>query len=193
MKSLKIPYRLAMLLILASALGLTGCKKDDDLPDVPPVVNNDPEVITTLTLTFTDTLGVQPEVSATFRDPDGDGGEGPDIFDEITLAPSTAYQTTITLLNETVTPAENISDEVLEEAAEHFFCFNPGGSADITIARTDSDGTFEIGLQSLWTTGAASNGTVEVLLKHQPDGLKDGTCAPGETDIDVDFVLNIQP
>jgi hypothetical protein len=50
---------------------------------------------------------------------------------------------------------------------------------------------YEVGLQSQWTTGNAENGTTQIVLKHQPD-VKDGTCAPGETDIDVTFVTEVQ-
>jgi hypothetical protein len=192
MKSSKIFYNLAALLILAFALGVSGCKKDKDTPDLPPPVANDPEVLTTLTLTFTDSAGVEPLISTTFRDPDGDGGNGPDIFEDINLSPSTTYLMEITLLNETVTPAEDLSVEVRSEDDEHIFCFTPDGTADVGIARTDSDGTFEVGLSSKWTTGSASTGNVRVVLKHQPDGLKDGTCTPGETDIDVNFAITIQ-
>ena len=62
---------------------------------------------------------------------------------------------------------------------------------DITIQRTDSDGNFEVGLQSLWETGTTGNGTVMIRLKHQP-GVKDGTCAPGETDIELDFQTKVE-
>lgn len=170
---------------------ISGCKKDDDLVPVPPPVENEGEVITKMTLTFVDSAGVQPTVSATFSDPDGDGGNAPTVFDTISLAASTTYNVSILLLNETVSPADTISNEVLEEDHEHLFCFTPSG-VTVTITRTDSDGTYEVGLQSKWVTGTASNGTVKVVLKHQPDGLKDGTCTPGDTDIEVDFATKIQ-
>jgi hypothetical protein len=41
--------------------------------------------------------------------------------------------------------------------------------------------------------GAAGSGSVTVILKHQPDGLKDGTCAPGETDVELEFQVAVQP
>lgn len=178
------------LLILLVGLVIVSCKKDDDQVPVPPAVQNESEVITTMTLTFTDSAGIQPTVNATFRDPDGDGGNGPDLFDTIRLASNTTYFTTILVLNETVVPADTISNEILTEAADHLFCFTPAG-ANVTIQRTDTDGVYELGLQSTWWTGAAGNGTVQVVLKHQP-GIKDGTCAPGETDIDVSYVTEIQ-
>lgn len=180
----------ASLFVLLIAVTVTACKKDDDLVPVPPPVGNEPEVITTMTLTFMDSAGVQPTVTATFRDPDGDGGSGPDIHDTIRLVNGTTYNVSIELLNETETPADTITHEIEDEDDEHLFCFTASG-ADVTIIRTDSDGSFEVGLQSRWRVGAASTGTVQVELKHQP-GVKDGTCPPGETDIDVTYVTEIQ-
>ena len=188
MKMKTFKSALFMLLLMTVAV---GCKNDDDLPEVPQAVENEPEVITTLTITFTDADGIQPEVTATFRDPDGDGGAGPDIFDNIDLVANTTYNAAITILNETESPAGDLTTEISEEAAEHLFCFTPADGADVTITRTDSDGTFEVGLASQWVTGSASTGTVNVVLKHQPDGLKDGSCTPGETDVEVLFVTNI--
>ncbi|MFT5822880.1 MAG: hypothetical protein ACI8ZM_004137 [Crocinitomix sp.] len=172
------------------ALVVTSCKKDDDLVDVPPPDQNEVELITTFKLLLTDDAGVQPDVTAIFTDLDGDGGDAPSVFDEIVLAPSTTYSAEILLLNELEIPADTISNEVLEEDDEHLFCFSPAG-ADVTITRTDSDGTYEVGLQSTWVTGAVSEGTTQIVLKHQPD-VKDGTCAPGETDIELNFVTKIQ-
>ena len=180
----------ASLFALLIAATITACKKDKDLVPVPPPVDHEGEVITTMQLTFSDSAGIQPTLSATFRDPDGDGGSGPDIFDTIRLVNNTTYFTSILLLNETVTPADTISNEVLEEGDEHLFCFTPSGT-NVSIVLTDSDGTYEIGLQSKWRTGAISNGTVQVVLKHQP-GVKNGTCNPGETDIDISYVTIIQ-
>lgn len=174
-----------------AVIGLTACKKDKKKEvDNPPPVNEE-ELITTFQIAFTDANGVQPNVTATFRDLDGPGGNAPVTFDTIRLHSATTYNAQITLLNESVTPAENISDEVLEEAVDHLFCFGPGAGLNLTIVRTDSDGTHEIGLQSQWITGAVSTGETLIRLKHQP-GVKDGTCDPGDTDIELNFRTEIQ-
>ncbi len=185
----KINWKLGILAAAAFTLTLNSCKKDDDVIDTPDH-DHDEEVITTLTLTFTDAAGVEPSVSATFRDPDGDGGLDPDIHDTIRLADSTTYNVAVTLLNESETPAEDMTPEIEEEADEHLFCYTVSG-ANVGITRTDSDGIYEIGLESDWVTGAPSNGSVQVVLKHQPDS-KNGSCDPGETDIEVTFVTEIQ-
>lgn len=173
-------------LLSAALMLMIACNKKNDTPPNP----NEEELITTVQLTFTDSAGVQPAVTAAYRDLDGDGGNNPVQWDSIRLKANTTYNTSILLLDESKSPADTISQEVLAEAAEHLFCFTVTG-ANTTVKRTDSDGTYEIGLQSKWTTGAISAGNVRVVLKHQPD-VKNGSCDPGETDIDLNFVLQVQ-
>jgi hypothetical protein len=175
---------------LAFGLILVSCGKDSDDPETPPATVNEEELITTVTLEFTDPLGIHPTVFATFRDTDGPGGAEPSQFDTIQLVPSVLYNAHIVLLNESVDPAEDITAEVEEEAVDHLFCYTPEG-VDVDIVRTDSDGTYEIGITTAWQTNGAGSGSVKVVLKHQP-GIKDGSCAPGETDIEIDFPVVIE-
>jgi hypothetical protein len=178
-------------IVLATILfGITSCKKDKDNPETPQPIVNEEEIITTCKIVFTDISGNLSDTIAIYRDTDGDGGNGPVQFDTIFLKASTEYTTEIILLNETVSPADSISNEVREEGHEHLFCFDVVG-AEVSIIRTDSDGTFDIGLLSMWTTTNASEGSVTVTLKHQP-GVKDGTCEPGDTDIEIAFPVVIE-
>lgn len=182
----------ASLFLFLTATFMVGCKKDDDAPkpssSTPPA--NEEELITTVKITFVDTAGVEPNVVVFFRDPDGDGGNAPTQFDTIRLAANSVYNATLEVLDESKNPVENITTEIQEEADEHIFCFTPT-NVNLSIIRTDSDGTYEIGLASQWTVGNASIGTTQVVLKHQP-GVKDGTCAPGDTDVELNFVTEIQ-
>lgn len=190
MKNARKSLRLSLLMGSVVVLTLSSCKKDEDLVTVPPPDQNEGELITTMKVMFEDVSQVQPTTSATFQDLDGDGGNSPGIFEDIELAPNTTYTASILLLNETESPTDTISNEVLEEASDHLFCFAPSG-ANVTITRTDTDGVYEVGLESEWTTGAVSTGSTRITLKHQPD-VKDGTCAPGETDVEINFVTKIQ-
>ncbi len=191
MKAIKI-YSIITIALLT--LVASGCsKKDDDTPQ--PSVNNNPpaheeELITSVILSFVDTAGVQPSVSYAFRDPDGDGGNPATEHDTIRLVANTYYNATIQLLNESESPAEDITTEVQAEDDEHLFCYTPSNT-NVSITRTDSDGTYEVGITTLWETGAVANGETTVVLKHQPD-VKDGSCAPGDTDVEVTFVTEIQ-
>lgn len=181
------------IVIVLGMLAISGCKKDDDIVENPPPPANEGEVITTMRLIATDSATNMVTDTFTFRDPDGDGGSGPDIFDTIRLAPNKTYLMQLVLLNETVTPADSISNEVLAEANDHMFFFHYTGAA-ITQTYLDQDTNtppLGIGLQTKWKTGAASSGTSQVILKHQP-GVKDGTETPGETDMDITFQTVIQ-
>lgn len=188
MTTLKLTFKSAC--IISILFGITffsiSCRRQIENPPNP----NEEELITTLKIIFTDSAGIQAQATFQYRDVDGDGGLAPSIWDTIALKANTTYFAEILLLNETESPADTISNEVLEENKEHLFCFSVSG-ANCVVQRTDSDGTYEVGLQSKWQTGAISNGTANIVLKHQPD-VKDGTCAPGETDVDVLFQLMVQ-
>jgi len=183
---MKPTLKFSTLLLLLFVMGfVSSCKKDDD-----PEEENEEEVITTLRMTFSE-QGASNTFTVTFQDPDGEGGNAPTVFEDINLAANTVYDVSIELLNESdPNDVEDITEEILEEDNEHLFCFTPS-TGELSVQRTDTDGTFEVGLQSTWTTTNADNGTVNVTLKHQPDGVKDGTCSPGDTDIELDFTLNI--
>ncbi len=173
--------------LLSLVILQTSCKKDTIQPPNP----NEEELITTFKITLTDSAGVNPTVTAMYRDLDGDGGVGPSIFDSIKLKPNTTYNASILLLDETKTPADTISNEVLEEGAEHLFCFTSPAS-NLTIQRTDKDvNNLEIGLQSKWKTMSSGNTTLQIVLRHQPD-VKTGACEPGASDLDLMFQTLIQ-
>ena len=191
MKTIQKITKASLYLFLAATL-MVGCKKDKDSPKpnnpTPPA--NEEELITTVKITFVDTAGVEPTVSVFFRDPDGDGGNAPTQFDTIRLAANSVYNATLEVFDESKNPVENITTEIVQEADEHIFCFTPT-NVNLNIIRTDSDGTYEVGLASQWIVGNTSVGTTQVVLKHQP-GVKDGTCAPGDTDVELNFVTEIQ-
>jgi hypothetical protein len=171
--------------LLCTVLVAAACKKDDKPVNTPPPPANEEELITTFKITFTDPNGVNPEVTAVFRDIDGPGGNEPTAFDTIRLLPNTLYNGSIEFLNESVTPSESITEEIQEEAVDHLICFAIA-NVNTTIVRTDTDGTYEIGLLSNWTTGAASEGNVTITLRHQP-GVKNGQCEVGDSDIELNF------
>jgi hypothetical protein len=183
--------KLLMLIAIASSTIWSSCKKDKDEVSNPPATSNEEEVITTMKLSFVDSSNSSNIKYATFRDPDGDGGLSYDIFDTIKLEPNKTWITSILLLNETVSPPDTISNEVLEEGIDHLFCFTSSGTI-ATVIKTDIDNNgLPIGLQSKWYTNAIGNGSMQIELKHQP-GIKDGTCSPGDTDISVNFPLLVQ-
>jgi hypothetical protein len=144
--------------ILMTSLLITSCEKDT-------AEENQEEVITTMKLTFVP-VGGGATLTYQFDDPDGPGGTAP-TQDEIVLAPAKTYNVSIQLLNKTVTPAEDITTEVKEEADAHRFYYenSPGSSITITGLDNDPNGV-PLGVTSTWTTGAAANGSLKVTLRH---------------------------
>ncbi|WP_051359942.1 hypothetical protein [Adhaeribacter aquaticus] len=172
-----------LLFLVAGALG--SCKKDVEEPE------NEEELITTVTLTMQE-VGSANTVTAVFRDPDGEGGNAPTKFDEIVLKPNAVYNTTITLMDESKSLAEDITKEIEEEAHEHQFFYTPAAGLNLTVAYDDKDkNNLPLGLKTKFTTGAASTGKLKVTLKHQP-GNKNNNITTGETDVEIDFTTKVQ-
>lgn len=182
---------------LIAAATITACKKDEeDDPITPPPPANEEELVTTLRLHFHSAGGVEHK-HFVFRDLDGDGGNSPVIMAD-TLSRDSIYHVGIEVLNESESPAEDITEEIMDEGDVHQFFFQVSG-ANATVAYGDVDvNGLPIGLESMWTIGMASNGTVTVTLRHEPDktgaGVSSGdiTNAGGETDLEVSFPLVIE-
>jgi len=190
--------------LLAVGVFITGCDDDD-----PPPPENDLEVITDVTLIFTNDADASDVVMASAQDPDGAGVQELAILDPITLDANTSYTLTFSILNNLETPGEDIGEEIAEEDDEHqlFFSFsndtfaNPTGNGNIDSSSdplnyndADDNGN-PLGLSTSWTTSSStlSGGTFTARLQHQPD-IKTSTTGAndGDTDFDLTFVLNIE-
>lgn len=176
-------FRPFLMICLAFALCLTACDKDDD----PVDPGDDEELITTLTITLTNPSN--ETVSFSFRDLDGDGGNDATV-ETIKLSANTTYTASIEVLNESESPAEDITAEIKEEDEDHLFIFSPT-SANLTVTITDVDANNDpVGLLSSVVSGEASTGSLGISLKHQSD--KSNPLTTGETDIEVTFPVEIQ-
>jgi hypothetical protein len=190
-------------LAIVSLSVLSSCDDDD------PQKEDTPELITKATLTFTPSGGGSLVV-VTATDPDGEGVQDIEVDSPINLSAATSYTLTIQLINELAAPSDpeyNITEEVEEESDEHMFFFSwtnnvfndPAGNGNVDdrdddLNYEDEDGNgLPLGLETFWTTAAASSGSFRVLLKHQPE-LKNAssTSSTGETDLDIEFTINIQ-
>lgn len=176
------------ILFAATVFMSTSCSNDDD-----PTPANEEELITTLTLTMVPRDG-SATVTATYRDLDGDGGQAPTISN-VTLAANKTYDVTVAVLDESKTPAEDITEEVKEEGDEHQFFYVVSNGMNLTVAYADEDvNNNPIGIETIMTTGEASPvRNLRVVLKHQP-GQKnaDSDISTGETDVEVSFPVTIQ-
>ena len=122
--------------IFISLITIVSCSDDPEDPNV----ENEEEVITTLTYTLTPFKGGSAVVFS-YRDLDGDGDGEPTITNG-TLSPATTYTGALTLLNETESPAESITEEIEEEDADHQFFFVTTMS-DLQIVYADTDSKLE--------------------------------------------------
>ena len=169
------------------AIAMVGCSDDD-----APVVINQEEVITTVVLTLTPQSGNQ--VVLTTIDLDGDGPDVPETSVSGSFSENTQYQGAVRFLNETETPAEEITDEVLEEADEHqvFYTISEGLNITTTYLDFDSNGN-PLGINITLVTGEASSGSLTVTLRHEPVKPNDGLdSAGGETDVTTTFDVSIE-
>jgi hypothetical protein len=167
------------------ALFISSCSNDDK-----PV--NEDEVITTVTTTLTNGTST---VVLTSRDLDGDGPNAPVVTVSGNLIANTVYNGSVTFLNETVTPAEDITAEVEEEDLEHQI-FYQIPSALGSIGYNDFDGNGNpLGLLFTLTTGNAGTGNLTVILRHIPnkgaEGVAQGNIANagGSTDAQVSYPI----
>lgn len=172
-----------------SGLLFTACSSDDDVP--APV--NEEEVITTLIVSLTADAGVT-QITLQTRDLDGDGPNPPVITVSGNLMAGTTYNGNLVLLNETVSPAENITEEVEEEAEEHQIFFTAGSGLDVTTEYTNFDGDGNpLGTEFTLTTGEAGSGTLTFTLRHEPKKPNTGLAdAGGETDIAASFNVIVE-
>ncbi len=177
-------------LIMMTVLMFSACEKDD------PVPVNEEEVITTVNYYLTPVNGGDV-ITLSFQDLDGEGGNGANVTGG-TLAANETYMGRLELLNETESPAEDITEEIEEEDADHQFFFQ-SDIPTLAISYNDQDANGNpVGLNTTVTTGAAASGEITITLRHEPDkagiGVVEGdiTNAGGETDIEVTIQVNVQ-
>ena len=134
-------------------------------------------------------------------DLDGDGPNEPVITISGPFASNSTYSGSVQLLNELESPAEDITEEVEEEALEHqIFYSATNGIGDFTYNDSDSEGNpigISFSFQSV-NTNDSINGIITITLRHEPnkdgEGVSEGniTNAGGDTDIQVSFNVTVQ-
>ena len=179
----------AKIIITIISIGFISCRKQ---PEIPPAVINEPENITSIKITFTDSAGIDLPMVFEWKDPDGNGGQSPSI-DSIILKQNKTYTSEITVLDESKAPIVDVSSEIKNEASEHQFFFKKTNiNTTINYNDVDKNGN-PLGLKTIWRRGASSSGAIEIILKHQP-GVKvksPGDANAGSSDIDITFITSI--
>ena len=190
MKNLKI-----LAIALVSIFTFSSCS-DDDKPE--PVVEN--EVITTVTAVYTP-VGGGTAITLESKDLDGDGPNAPLISVSGNFVQGKTYTGVVTFLNETVSPAEDITEEIKELGLEHQIFYQKTGTLNGFSYSTNAD-NFDangkpVGLQTVFTTTTAATGTLKIILIHLPNksaaGVSDGdiTNAGGGTDAEAIFNITV--
>ncbi|WP_428653623.1 hypothetical protein [Runella sp.] len=161
-----------------------------------PAPEDENELITTVRLNFTEN-GTTTVQKFEWKDIDGDGGNAPAIS-KVTLKANRTYKLEIEFLDESKTPADNITAEVKAKQDEHLVVFSPTPSSLLTYTAGDKDSrNFPIGLTGNTVTGNANQGTLRVQLRHQPpvngQPVKNGTVTPGSDDVNITFDVSIAP
>ncbi len=186
------------ILFLSLAVLAFSCKKDDN-PVEEPHDEHEHELITTVIVELNDGTNT---LEFEWTDPDGEGGEAPEI-ETIALAANTTYSVALRFVDESDAHdheedghdhehGEDITPEILEEGDEHLICFTSTGAV-ISVERTDEDANrTPIGLSSTWATTDAGTGNMNIVLRHQPGSKSGVNCDAGETDIDVTFPVTVQ-
>ena len=192
MKTIKL---LAILFI--SSLTLVSCSDDDDHDHHDHDHEN--EVITTLEYTLVNAADSNDVVVMTAYDPDGDGGVDATYEVDGPLTANATYSGSILILNENeeedmTDDHYNVTIEIKEEADEHEF-FYIVNDVDITVKIEDVDSKgYPLGIDTTVTTGESGEGTLTIILKHEPTKPNDGNSdnAGGSTDIEGTFTVTVE-
>jgi len=188
----------SFLVAVLFAIVLASCKSED------PVMENDEEVITDVTLRFTELDNSGAVVGDPFEfvasDPQGIELGSPTI-ETVNLAKGKTYKMEILLYNSIAD--EDITEEVQEESDEHQFFFLGSafiGSPILVYTYNDLNGEL-IGLNGeiiVAQSPGFNNANLRVILRHDLDknfpgaenpNFENFAAAGGETDLDITFPL----
>ena len=177
-----------LLCAIVIALITTGsCNKKEQ----SPVINVSNEVITTLKIKAVNVADPTDTPSAKCVQLDRSGATPPDTSNfTLNLRKNASYKVQLRILD-TLT---DITDEILARQNYHLYCFYPASGLNLMVTLTDHDTNtpqLPIGLQDNFATGATSSGALEINMRHQPN-VKDGTCAPGTSDLDAFYYVKVQ-
>ena len=242
MQKLRLPGRKLIPGVIISSLMILGACNKAAQTVTPALPGN--EFLTTVELQLTNTANpadVQLAIS-TQMSPTTNTYQVDSIYNNLAflrLKANSTYSGRVIILDETQTPFDTVSNEILARENYHLFFFEPSpvlqsnfivsttttyipqadwvtgvpasdttafgisenesstnspdSALNLVVNRTDLDGNtppMQIGLQDNFLTGAASSGTLRVVLRHQPNA-KNGTYPPGSTDLDVTYAVSI--
>lgn len=182
--------------VISFATLFISCSNENDATPV-----NEEELITTITAVFTPEGGGSA-VTLNSRDLDGDGPNAPEITISGPFAQNTTYNGIVAFTNESVSPVEDITAEIVAEAEDHQIFYQTTGSLpdfiySTTAENVDANGK-PIGLQTVFTTTTAATGVLKISLIHLPNKTAAGVAAGdpanagGNTDATEEFTMHVE-
>ncbi|HXA01760.1 MAG TPA: hypothetical protein VNW99_07220 [Cytophagaceae bacterium] len=205
------------LMVCAAVLMLAACNKKEKA--VAPTISNEALTTVQLVLINT-ASPFDKDTATWQQLLDVNGNPLPEDTSKaiLNLHAGTTYTAQVLMYDKTQTPATNVSDEIKQRANYHLFFFQPtpispsnyvisttttnipgtvtsasGPYLNLTVNRTDYDTNnppMQVGLTDNFVTGAASDGHLRVVMRHQPN-VKNGTYDPGSSDADISFRVHI--
>lgn len=179
-------------ILAISVAFISGCKDD---PIAPPVEEEHaPATTVTMYLIKLNENGTETTDTSkvTLRDTSVVKGK-PAMEGELVIKTSASYKGTFKLYNESVTPTEDMTQEIVNERNSHMFTFTPdaGLTGKITISDlSKDDNNLQFGMIfKVAASNAAGNGAIKVTLRHYDSGNKNDT--QFDTDIERDFPVKI--
>ena len=177
------PIRFLFTALFAACISLLATSCSESAND--PVDDDDPELITTVRFLISDVSG---NVLGNFiwEDIDGPGGNEPNRIDTMKFDADTQVYMDIFVSNRSVTPEEDITQEIIDEGDQHQFFFTVT-DAELSISYDDGDvNGLPIGQHNFITVANAGQGTLQCDLSHFDDPAeKDGVDPSDETDISI--------
>ena len=168
---------------------ITSCNNDDD-----PEPVNEVELITNVTLTFTNTANSADVVVMKNIAPDGqEWAFTNSINGTFTAGQSYSLDLNITNESDPNDVDDVLNDDVIPEGDEHFFKYNNtlGMSMMRDASYLSGANVSRLGVSTTWTTGAAGTGNIQIILVHEPDSADDsnqfGTTTGGEEYFNITF------
>ena len=211
-----IKFKHGVYVLLGTALFYTGCSKKAEQAVAVNIAN---ETITYASLRFVNEANAADTTHCQYTFyVDNQGNVTRTDSTTLNLKANAVYDGTVYMLDQTQSPVFVVSDEIIERQNYHLFFSQPTPSSaapainnnspyipgtpvstgvaplNLSIVRTDQDTNnppLQVGLTTKFTTGAASTGNLEWVLRHQPNA-KNGTFAPGSSDLDVNFKVIIK-
>ena len=174
------------------AVALVGCSDpfhDDHSHD-------EHDVITTVTLVFSNVADTNDYITAVWEDIDGIGGANPNRIDSIILRKGATYKCSVSFENRSVSPVIDVTQDIRRDGNNHQVFYNvSNGLGQIIIEDVDAR-NLPVGLLFGLSTSmdaAAVPGNMTVSLYHyDSESDKTGTNRGNETDIEVVFPMFVR-